>query len=77
MYLPGEDDNDPDVPIPIVEEALEEEEAVIAQEGYTNQDHEAPPSNVDMSDTETVSILDGDEEANTSIWTTVPKTRTK
>ena len=56
---------------------MDEDEAVIAQEGHKNQDHETPASNVDMSDTETVSILDGDKEANTSTWTTAPKSRAK
>ena len=40
LYLPEDEDNDPDVPIPIVDEAIEDE-AVIAQEDITNQDHEA------------------------------------
>ena len=76
LDLPEDEDNDPDVSIPIEDEA-NEEEVVIAQESYKNQDHEAPPSNLDMSDNETVSILIGDEEANTSAWTTVPNVRTK
>ena len=76
LYLPEDDDNEPDVPIPIVDEG-NEDEAVIADEGITNQNHEAPASSVDMLDNDTVSILNGHEEANTSAWTTVPSVRTK
>ena len=60
-YLPEHDDDDPDVPIPIVDEGNDEEE-VIADAGNIGKYHEAPPSSVNMVENDTVSILNNDEE---------------
>ena len=68
LNLPSDDDADePDMPLPVTD-PMEDEDNDDVLELRT---HDAPPSDVEISEEESISILEGVEEAGTD-WTTIP-----
>ena len=71
--LPSDDDTDePDMPL-LVTDPVENEEQDDALEQVA---HDAPPSDVEVAEDDSVSILEGVEEADAE-WTTVPNPKAK
>ena len=61
----------PDLPIPVRDETQDD-----LQEENALQEHHAPPSDVEITETESVSVLEGVDEANSKEWKAV-KNKTK
>ena len=61
----------PDLPIPVRDETQDD-----LQEENDLQEHHAPPSDVEITETESVSVLEGVDEANSKEWKAV-KNKTK
>ena len=72
LGLPKDDEDDPlDLPIPVRDETQDD----LQDENDLPEQH-APPSDVEITDTESVSVLEGVDEANSKEWKGV-KNKTK